>query len=68
MFDPRVLKAKKRLCRAFEALMTLSSPAAIRAQWEEIDTLWRAWWDTEKQVRKQVEQAMRRKTPKGGSR
>lgn len=56
-FDPRVLKAKKRICRAYDALMTLPPGADIAAQWEEIDAMWRALYDVRDEIEKAFERA-----------
>ncbi|MGC8853579.1 MAG: CPCC family cysteine-rich protein [Halothiobacillaceae bacterium] len=65
VFDPRTIAAKKRLCRAYDVLMTLRLHTDIQTQWEEIDTLWRALIDTKERVGKQVEKAMQHNPPMG---
>jgi hypothetical protein len=59
LFDPRAIEARARICRAYDALMTLAEPADIRAQWEEVDTMWGLWHDLRKVIEAEVDRTMK---------
>lgn len=59
LFDPRAIRARTRICRAYDALMTLVSPTDIRAQWEEIEYLWDRWLDLRAAIEAEVDRVMK---------
>jgi hypothetical protein len=59
LFDPRAIAARRRICRAYDALMALTSLAEIEAQWEEIDRMWTLWFETYEEIEAEVDRAMK---------
>lgn len=61
LFDPRAIEARRRICRAYDALMALATPAEIAAQWEEIERMLVLWDEVHDAIKAEVDRAMKRR-------